>query len=230
MDLVNRSWGPEHLRHGYAFEDYLKGGILPFSLEEPNVLTLLENVVKKIIRRDIPNTVPLHLDELSIIERLLRFIGKSSIDGINYSSLARNLGITKYKAESYVNILEKAFFLNVILPRGTNVSKEPKILMYLPLRLLYEDYEFAVGSLREDFFAEIMVMNNLPFHYLKSTRGTKTPDFLIDLDGMEIIIEIGGKGKGRRKFKGITLEKALILSQNTEVEGIRRPLFLLGYL
>lgn len=230
QDIINRNWRPEHLRHGYAFEDYLKGGILPFSLEEPNVLPLLENIIKKIIRRDIPNSVPLNLDELPLIERLLRFVGKSSIDGINYSSLSRNLGITKYKAESYVDVLEKAFVLNVILPRGANVSKEPKILMYLPLRLLYEEYEFAIGGLREDFFAEIMVMKNLEFHYLKSTRGAKTPDFLVNLEGTEIVIEIEGKGKGRQQFKGISLEKSLILSQHAAVKGIKRPMFLLGYL
>ncbi|MBW2349539.1 MAG: ATP-binding protein [Deltaproteobacteria bacterium] len=230
QDIIDRNWRLEHLRHGYAFEDYIKGGILPFSLEEPNVLPLLENVIKKIIRRDIPNSVPLNLDELPLIERLLRFVGKSSIDGINYSSLSKNLGITKYKAESYVDAMEKAFVLNVILPRGANVSKEPKILMYLPLRLLYEEYEFAIGGLREDFFAEMMVMKNLEFHYLKSTRGAKTPDFLVNLDGSELIVEIGGKGKGRQQFKGISMEKSLILSQHAEAKGIKRPLFLLGYL
>jgi predicted AAA+ superfamily ATPase len=230
QDIVNKSWGAEHLRHGYAFEDYIKGGILPLSLEEPIVLPLLENIVKKTISRDIPHSVPLHLNELPQIERLLRFIGKSSIDGINYSSLSKNLGITKYKAESYVNALEKAFFLNVILPRGTNVMKEPKILMYLPLRLLYEEYGFALGGLREDFFAETMMMKDFEFYYLKSTRGAKTPDFLVHSEGRETIIEIGGKGKGRQQFKGIDAEKALILSHYTEVKGQKRPLFLLGYL
>jgi hypothetical protein len=40
--------------------------------------------------------------------------------------------------------------LHEILPAGTNVLREPKILMAPPTRLLYRDYEDAVGGLRED--------------------------------------------------------------------------------
>ena len=50
--------------------------------------------------------------------------------------------------------------------------------MLLPYRLLYRDYTYAVGGLREDFFVEVMKMNNIDFHYLKSTRRTKTSDYL----------------------------------------------------
>jgi hypothetical protein len=75
-----------------------------------------------------------------------------------------------------------------------------------------------------------MTMCGLEFSYLKSTRGTKTPDFLVEIEGSEMIMEVGGKGKGRRQFKGIDMEKALILSHDASTDGIRRPLFLLGYL
>ena len=102
--------------------------------------------------------------------------------------------------------------------------------MFLPLRLLYRDHESAVGGLREDFFAEVMTMQGLDIRYLKSTRGAKTPDFLVELDQDKIIIEIGGKGKGRSRFKGMDIKKAMILSHDDRVDGIRRPLFLLGYL
>jgi len=49
---------------------------------------------------------------------LLRFIGRSVVDGINYSCLSRNLGITKYKAEQYVGGLEQALFCNGFIPRA----------------------------------------------------------------------------------------------------------------
>lgn len=35
----------EYLRYGFAFEDYLKGGLFPFSLEEPEIKPVLQNVL-----------------------------------------------------------------------------------------------------------------------------------------------------------------------------------------
>jgi len=74
---------------------------MPFSLEEPDIFPLLENIIQKIIRKDIPSVASLKIDELSLIEKTLKFIGTSSVDGINYSSISRNVGITKYKAKLF---------------------------------------------------------------------------------------------------------------------------------
>ena len=227
--LVARDWKPEHLRAGYHFEAYLRGGLLPFSLEEPDPLPLLSNIVEKVIKRDIPSVARLSLDELEVLQKLLRFVGRSAVDGINYSTLARNLSITKYKAEQYVHCLEKAFVLHQVFPAGTNVLREPKVLMAPPYRLLYRDYDDALGGLREDFFAESMRQAGQSFHYLKSTRGTKTPDFLID--GQEkLVIEVGGKGKGREQFKGISVDRKLIVAHISTPNDRQVPLHLLGFL
>jgi len=125
---------------------------MPFSLEEQDIFPLLENIIQKIIRKDIPSVTPLKVNELSDIEKTLKFIGKSSVDGLNYSSISRNVGITKYKAESYIRLLEKAFVLNVVFPAGTNVLKEPKVLMYLPLRLLYQEENLSFRRNAGGFF------------------------------------------------------------------------------
>lgn len=229
-NILDKEWDTEHLRHEYLFEDYLKGGLLPFSMEEPHVLPILENILQKILLRDIPAVANLKTDELAAMQKMIKFIGKSSVDGINYSSLSQNIGITKYKAESYINLLQKAFVLHVVFPKGANVMREPKVLMRLPFRLLYLDYETAVGGMREDFAAEMLQGGNREFYYLKSTRGTKTPDFLVKQDSGNIVVEIGGKGKGREQFKGVTVQKKLILSHSNIIDGIKRPLFLLGFI
>ncbi|MBA7692908.1 hypothetical protein ES703_101481 [subsurface metagenome] len=170
------------------------------------------------------------VDELDSIEKTVRFIGRSEVDGINYSSVAKNLGITKYKSEQYVQLLEKAFVINPIFPAGTNVLREPKILMFLPYRLLFREYGDTIGALREDFLSEALLMAGISFSYLKSTRGAKTPDYLLNLGQEQIIVEVGGKGKGREQFKGVDLKKRLILSQAGGIEGIKRPLLLIGFL
>ena len=223
-------WEPDHLRAGHFFDDYLQGGLLPFSLEEPDPLPFLESIIEKVITRDIPSVARLVVDELESIRRLLRFVGRSAVDGVNYSSLSRNLGITKYKAEQYAGCLERAFILHQVFPAGTNVLREPKVLMAPPVRLLYRDLEDAVGGLREDFFAEAMKQAGIRFQYLKSTRGAKTPDFLIEDAPTKLVVEIGGRGKGREQFKGVKIDRKLVFAHRLEPEKHRLPLFLLGYL
>ncbi|WP_074041469.1 hypothetical protein [Kiritimatiella glycovorans] len=162
---------------------------------------------------------------------MLEFIGKSPVDGINYSSLSKNAGITKYKARQYVQLLEKAFILHQVFPAGTNVLREPKVLMALPYRLLFRPWREALGGLREDFFAGAMEQTETSFAYLKSTRGKKTPDFLIDDPSWKkTVIEIGGRGKGREQFKGVETGRKIILSHGGDTDGLKRPLFMLGYL
>lgn len=229
-NIIDKKWEPGHFRLSHLFDGYLKGGLFPFALEEPDVFGLLKNIIQKILYRDIPQVSNLRVLEIQIIEKLISFIGKSSVDGINYSTVSKNLAITKYKAEHYIKLLSDAFILNVVFPAGTNVLKEPKVVMNLPYRLLYNSWEEAVGGIREDFFVETMQMHEYTLSYLKSTRGTKTPDYLINKGPSEMIIEIGGKGKGRQQFKGIDRKKSLIFTHSDVVDGMKRPLFLLGYL
>lgn len=227
--LLEQQWEAAHLRQEIHFDGFLKGGLFPFALEEPNIIPLMGNILDKIITSDIPLIGKLLTDEIPILHRMVRFIGSSPPDGINYSSLSNNLKITKYKAEQYVHLLEKAFVLKCVMPVGTNVMKEPKILMRLPYRLLFQPFGNSIGALREEFFAEMMIAKGVPFNYLKSTRGAKTPDYLVQADDGSYVIEIGGPGKGREQFKGFDGKKNLILVHGNEITGIKRPLFLIGF-
>ena len=229
-EITNRQWTPEHLRSAHLFDGYLRGGILPFALDEPEPLPFLENIINKVVTRDLPAVARLLVEELDTIQRLLRFVGRSGIDGINYSSLSRNLGITKYKAEQYTSYLERAFILQRIFPAGTNVLREPKVVMAPPCRLLYRDWDDAIGGLREDFFVEAMSQAGIGLEYLKSTRGAKTPDYLIVRKGEKLAVEIGGRGKGRQQFKGVEVDRKLVFAHGAVPEGDRIPLFTLGFL
>jgi len=229
-DIIHQNWDTRHLRCRYLFEPYLRGGLLPFALDEPDPLPLLHNILQKILHHDIPTIASLLVKEINLLEKMLIFIGRSSVDGISYSSISRNLGITKYKAAAYLDIMSRALVLHIVFPRGTNVMREPKVLMSPPYRLLFGEDERTVGGLREDFFAEMMGAAGLSFDYLKSTRGKKTPDFLISSGTEKIVFEIGGKGKGRSQFKGITTDRKIILSADDRIDDLRRPLHLLGFL
>lgn len=212
------------------FENYLAGGLLPFSLEEPDPLPLLQGTISKIISRDLPTTRQLRVDELPILEKFLAFIAKSPVDGVNYTSLSKNLGITKYKAEQYCEAFEQAFLLQRVFPAGTNVLREPKILLMPPLRLLQRPMDEVVGALREDFFAMAMRQAGIRIQYLKSTTGQKTPDFLIEHEGQKIVFEIGGKGKGRSQFKGVSADQKIILAPGIAPSPGRIPMESIGFL
>ncbi len=228
-NIVEKKVPPDVLRAGEHFSSYIQGGLMPFALREPQPLMLLENILKTIIRKDIPHIARLMTDELEKIEQLIRFIGLSGVDGINYSSAAKNVHITKYKAEQYITLLERAFVLHRVFPTGSNVMKEPKVVMALPYRLLYKGLNEAIGGLREDFFVGAIRALGKEAFYLKSMRGQKTPDYFIR-DLQDIVFEIGGKGKGRSQFKGMDVKTKIIFADGYDMTDIRRPLFLAGLL
>ena len=228
-DIMEARFDRSILEKGVFFPEYLRGGLMPFALRETAPLMLLKNILETVIYKDIARVSKMSMEELDTIKKLLSFIGKSGIDGINYSSLSKNLGITKYKAEQYAAFLEQAFILQRVMPEGTGVLKEPKIVMALPYRLLYRSFEEALGGMREDFFVEAVKSIGLEVRYLKSTRGAKTPDYAIE-GKKRVVFEIGGKGKGRQQFKGFSAERKMILSDGYETKGLKRPLFLFGLL
>lgn len=229
-DIVKGHFDRSVMESGQVFNDYIQGGLMPFVLNEKTAARVfLENILQTVIYKDIARAFKITMNELDTIRKMVSFIGKSGIDGINYSSLSRNLGITKYKAEQYTVLLERAFILYSVMPHGTGVLKEPKIVMALPYRLLFRTYEECIGGLREDFFVEAVRAAGFEIYYLKSTRGEKIPDYVLR-DKEMFVFEIGGKGKGRRQFKGFKAGRKVILSDGYESEGINRPLFLVGFL
>jgi predicted AAA+ superfamily ATPase len=227
-DLVDGRWSPEHLRAGACFDEYLRGGMLPFSGNEPNPLPLLRGILEKVVAQDIPSIGRPQVDELPVIRKLVDFVGRSAVDDINYSTLSRNLGITKYKAEQYSAWLEMAFVVKRVLPAGTNVLREPKILLVPPYRLLHRSYADAIGGLREDFFVESMSRIGAEVQYLKGTRGEKTPDYLVELPSGQVIFEVGGRSKGRTQFKGFKGGRTMVLAHSLTPSAGQIPLHLLG--
>ncbi|MDP3742327.1 MAG: AAA family ATPase [Candidatus Micrarchaeota archaeon] len=223
---ASRDYYGSVLEYENMFDAYLGGRNYPFTSQKRDFLPLFNNILERIITHDLLKTNHISLEESNHVRNLLKFMGKSSGENVSYSSLATNVGITKYKAEKYVHLLENSFVLNCVFPTGTNVLKEPKIRLSLPYRLLYRNFDECIGDLREDFFVEVLRFSGKEFHYLKTNRGKKTPDYLLN----DVVIEIGGKTKGRSQFKGFTANKQLILTHPGTIDKLRRPLFLAGFI
>ncbi len=217
-----------HIYEPY-FTAFCAGHVMPSYLAAPRPQTIL-NVLEKIIHQDLPVIAKLDKEDTMSIMRMLRFISASGVDGISYSSIATNCGIQKHKVIEYVALLQKAFVLQVVLPAGTNVMKEPKILVALPFRTHLAPNlpaDTLSGASREEFF--IHHIWALHPSYLKSGRGEKLADYILSYKGKKLVFEIGGAGKTANQFKGIRADGKFILSQPGNIQsGI--PLILFGFL
>lgn len=230
-DILTNNINEEYFKKSYLFEKYICGGLYPLSLEKKDsneIIDTFKKILQKIINIDIPRYANLNFDEISKINNVIKFIGLSHCEDINYSSVSKNIGITKYKSAEYLKLLENSFLINIVMPYGTNVLKEPKILMALPYRLIYKDYNQCIGSLREDYVVGELKSKEIEFYYLKSTRGEKTPDYIIFDKDKKFVIEIGGKGKGRKQFKGFKTENKVILSDDLRYN--KKPIYSIGFL
>jgi uncharacterized protein len=241
QELLNNQIPPEILQVAAFFKDYLSGGLMPYALDEPNSLLLLKNILEAIIGKDIARISQISANEMDLISKMVRFISKSAgVDGISYSSLSKNIGITKYKAQQYVELLEMAFVLIQVKPFGTSVTKETKILMIPPYRLLENSYSDALGGLREDYFvfavSSLLNPHSKTLEYLKSGRGSKTPDFVTTIGKERLVFEIGGHNKKLSQFKDFKSEgrKIILVQDGTESgnssTGNKIPLHALGFL
>ena len=73
--ILERTWLPMHIRFADLFEEYLRGGLMPFSLDEPEPMPLLRNIVQKVVSYDIPLVAALKTDELPAITGVLNLSG-----------------------------------------------------------------------------------------------------------------------------------------------------------
>ena len=68
-------------------------------------------------------------EDLLNIHSVLLLIARSGIEGCSYSSISKNVGITKYMARQYIGMMDSASLLKVVMPYGANVIQELKILL-----------------------------------------------------------------------------------------------------
>lgn len=212
------------------FRTWSEIGALPACLDSP-LSSIVETTVDKVIQKDMLTVGKLSQEDLLSIRVVLLFIARAGIEGCSYSSISRNTGISKFKAQQFVRMMEAASLLRIVLPYGANVLPEPKIMLAPTLRANLaqgSDIDRLTGAIREEFFIHHVVSADLTVNYLKSMRGQKLPDYVLFLKDRKVIVEIGGAGKTSSQFKGIDEKEKLILTQPGAKLGI--PLILFGFL
>lgn len=201
------------------FGEYLQyGGVL---YPKDGFFDALENSIRKVILQDLSSLRSINIKYEEDAYKLLYFIAISPPFETNYSSIARELEISKTMAIRIVNDLEKTGILLQVFPckrKGVDVKKEPKIYLTLPLRHFFakQGAEVNKGALREEFF----VNHIKEVCYLKNERGEKTPDFRYK----NVSIEVGGESKTKHQKPDYTAVDGLSIVEN------KVPLFLFGFI
>ncbi len=233
QDLKNENIMRSISNYDYLFENYINGDLLPAYMDKTREIEdIFGNIMLSIIEKDIPAVERWSYHDVYNIKLMLRFMASSPVDDISYSSISKNVGITKYMAEKYILALEKSFLLNIVEPKGTNVKKEPKILFTPPFRMQFaKSRKYEEGAKREEFFVMSAKFSDMQIFYLKGKRGEKMPDYLINYKNNRYIFEIGGKSKSIAQFKHIKMKaKEYILTYPSIISGIKRPLTSFGFL
>lgn len=121
-----------------------------------------ENVVEKIIYRDIPQIVPIENPE--ILSQMFNIIAKEPGQMIQMDKIAKELGISRQTASNYLDYLEKSFLIRKLYNFSKNARKtQTRLKKYYPVILFPEEIEnreifgsvfetFAVNELNAEFF------------------------------------------------------------------------------
>jgi len=178
----------------------------------------LENSIRKVILEDLSALREISVKYETDAYRLLYLVAKSAPFEVNYSSIAKELSVSKNMAIRLVEDLSKAGLLYTLQPCGS-VRKEPKLYLTVPLRMFFAKKGFSIhlGALREEFFVNHVRWISQPC-YLKGKRGEKTADFKVG----DWIIEVGGEKKRRYQRPDYIAVDGLLTGNG------RIPLFLFG--
>jgi hypothetical protein len=80
-------------------------------------------------------------------------------------------------------------------------------------------------------FARLSASQGRPFVAFVGPCGAKTPDFVVMVNDRPVIVEVGGRGKGRSQFKGLAYDRKVVLyhGEGHPEAGRRVPLHCLGF-
>ena len=130
--------------------------------KEYAVKYIKENVIERIIYRDIPQIVS--LSEPAILEQIFRIILEDPGEIINMDSLAKEIGIARQTISLYLSYLEKSFLVRKLYNYSKNVRKTQKrFKKYYPTIISPEIVDvpesfgkifetFIINQLNGDFF------------------------------------------------------------------------------
>jgi len=207
-DILSQKAELPEIKHPLPlFEDYLKRGYYPFSLEE-NFEMKLQQIVNQTLETDIPIYAGMNVSTGRKLKQLLAIIAKSVPFKPNMKSIATALSVSRNNIADYCLFIEEAGMIAQLRDATGGVRGLGKVdKIYLDnTNLIFSlaNENSNSGNIRETFF-----LNQLRVKH--DVIISPVADFRID----DYTFEVGGKSKGLKQIQG--LDKAFIVKDNIEL-------------
>lgn len=203
------------------FDEYMKKGCYPFSLE-PEFETRLRQVVNTTVELDIPKYAQMTIAATQKLKKFMYYISKSVPVKINYSDMARDLSLDREDLPKYLEYLEKAELVSVLRMKTNGdaiLRKMDKLYLHNPnMSYVLSGEKPNDGNSRETIFL-------CWTKHLYDTLESPISDF--EIAGKTF--EVGGKKKGKKQIKDAT--EGYVVKDNIEyVFDNQVPLWMFGFL
>lgn len=219
MGKVDFPYGSE--RPLKYFEDYMKKGCYPFTLE-PEFETRLRQIINTTVEVDIPRYARMTIASTQKLKKFMYYVSKSVPVKINYSDMARDLEIDRDLLPQYLAYLEKAELVSVLRVRSHGdaiLRKIDKLYLQNPnIAYVLSGERPDTGNSRETIF----------FCWTKQKYDTlESPVSDFEIEGKTF--EVGGRKKGKRQIEGA--KEGYVVKDNIEYAfGNQIPLWMFGFL
>lgn len=203
------------------FDEYMKKGCYPFSLE-PEFETRLRQVVNTTVELDIPKYAQMTIVATRKLKKFMYYISKSVPVKINYSDMARDLALDREDLPKYLEYLEKAELVSVLRMKANGdaiLRKMDKLYLHNPnMSYVLSGEKPNDGNSRETIFL-------CWTKHLYDTLESPISDF--EIAGKTF--EVGGRKKGKKQIQDAT--EGYVVKDNIEyVFDNQVPLWMFGFL
>ncbi len=206
-DILSHKVELPEIRHPLPlFEEYLKRGYYPFSMEEDFELKL-QQIVNHTLETDIPMYAGMNVSTGRKLKQLLAIIAKSVPFKPNMTGIAAALMASRNNIADYCLYIEEAGLITQLRNATGGIRGLGKVdKIYLDnTNLIYSlaSSNPNSGNLRETFF-----LNQLRIKY--DVLTAPVADFRIG----DYTFEVGGKNKGLKQIQG--LDNAFVVKDGIE--------------
>lgn len=203
------------------YQEYLRHGCYPYFTEE-DFLIKLKQSLNATIEDDIPKYAEMTIAAAVKLKKLMYMLAHSVPYKPNYSSLARDLDISRNTLPDYIEYLEKSGIFNALREKATGDGILQKV------EKLYLDNSNIIYALGLDKSDEGTIRETMFLTWMKqkyTVYASKISDFEID----DITFEVGGRKKKGTQLKDA--ETGYIVKDNIEyAAGKNVPIWMFGFI
>ena len=203
------------------YKEYLQRGCYPYFSEEDFIIKLKQAVIAT-VEDDIPKYAEMTVAASVKLKKLMYMLAQSVPYKPNYTTLARDLDLSRNTLPDYIDYLEKSGLFNALREKSTGdgLLQKPEKLYLDNSNIIYAlglDKSDA-GTIRETMFLSWT-------RQMCAVYSSKISDF--EIDG--ITFEVGGRNKTGRQIK--SAERGFVVKDDIEYAvGNTIPIWMFGFL